>query len=199
MFLRGSALRQSYDDHWAGLSPETARGPGPRPPRPTSPHRSSSPPNRSRPGPAPPPLGGYVTAHGSARDSASSSGSGSAEASGGSVQSSAAARATRTSLTAIDRAFARRDFCDNALAAARTSANAGQSDAMCDRIALLSGGTPPRQSWRCMLPCARQQFNDYSADSGQNAERTAAADCCVRRATSSARASFRSWLYRSES
>jgi hypothetical protein len=37
---------------------------------------------------------------------------------------------TRTSLTAINRAFARRDFCDNALAAARTSANAGQSDAM---------------------------------------------------------------------
>ena len=34
------------------------------PPRPTSPHRSSSPPNRSRPGPAPPPLGGYVTGHG---------------------------------------------------------------------------------------------------------------------------------------
>ncbi len=33
-----------------------------------------------------------------------------------SVQSSAAARATRTSLTAIDRVFARRDFCYNALA-----------------------------------------------------------------------------------
>jgi len=32
MFLRGSALRRSYDDHWAGLAPETARGPEPRPP-----------------------------------------------------------------------------------------------------------------------------------------------------------------------
>ena len=42
----------------------TANGPEPRPPRPSGPHRLSSPPNRSRPGPAPPPLGGYVTGHG---------------------------------------------------------------------------------------------------------------------------------------
>ena len=40
------------------------------------------------------------------------------------MQSSAAARATRTSLTAIDRALARRDFCDNALAAATTAIEA---------------------------------------------------------------------------
>jgi len=44
----------------------TAHGPEPLPgpPRPSGPHRSASPPNRSRPGPAPPPLGGYVTGHG---------------------------------------------------------------------------------------------------------------------------------------
>jgi hypothetical protein len=76
-----------------------------------------------------------------------------------SVQNSAASRATRPSLTAIDRAFARRDFCDNALAVARTSANTDQSDAiMWDRNALLSGGTPLGRSSRCILPCARQQF-----------------------------------------
>jgi hypothetical protein len=94
----------------------------------------------------------------SARDSASSCGSDSAEAPGRSVQSSVAARATQTSLTAIEKVFARRDFCDNALAAARTSANADQSDAMWDRIALLSGGTPSERSLPCILPCARQQF-----------------------------------------
>jgi len=33
MFLGGSALRRSYDDHWAGLAPVTALGPEPRPPK----------------------------------------------------------------------------------------------------------------------------------------------------------------------
>ena len=46
-----------------------------------------------------------------------------------SVQSSAAARATLSSLLTIETALASRDRCDNALAAARISANSGQSAA----------------------------------------------------------------------
>jgi hypothetical protein len=51
----------------------------------------------------------------------------------------AAARATRTLLTAIDSVLVRRDFCERARTADRISANPSQSAAMCARIALLNG------------------------------------------------------------
>ena len=64
MLLRGSALRRSYDDHWAGLAPETARGPEPRPPEANQPSPLIEPaepiPTRARTSA----LGGYVTGHG---------------------------------------------------------------------------------------------------------------------------------------
>ena len=66
-----------------------------------------------------------------------------------SVLSSAAARDTRTSLTAIESALAKRDLCERARDAARTAANSVQSAAMCARTVLLSGGTR-----RLLLPFA---------------------------------------------
>ncbi len=56
------------------------------------------------------------------------------------VLNKAAAKAMRTSLTAIESVLVRRDFCERACAAERISANSFKSAAMCARIALLSGG-----------------------------------------------------------
>ena len=79
----------------------------------------------------------------------------------------------------MDSALERRDFCDNARAAARTSANSGQSCAMWDRMARLSGGAPPAAASVDMLPCGKERYLCYSADGGKigaNADRTAAAE-----------------------
>jgi hypothetical protein len=76
----------------------------------------------------------------SSRTASSSRESTVTEAADWSELNKAAAKATRTSLTAIKSAFVRRDFCERARAAAQMSANSLQSAAMCARIELLSGG-----------------------------------------------------------
>ena len=71
-----------------------------------------------------------------------------------SVERSPAASATRTSLAAIESVFARRDFCERALADARTSANPGHPADTCDKIAeprLDPDGPVPKRNIRASV------------------------------------------------